>query len=518
VTILLVFPTVSYADPEGPQRVESFLTPYTIYHWWLTTWESGNVVCELFLEHEGQPTDLDIFNACGDSILEEWQGKGSCASLTTGDPACSGYYLHFKGSYQSQRTVLINLPEPEVTISLLECNPHPDDGRCLALPRLQFTAIEPLPNEEITRIEVSIEGNQSICEGNICIVELQPTLYEGVSFSFYARSSYGDTSPFYHGLLRLLATPEKDQTPAGWYLDVISPQWRGTQQRSCSLTWEAFPLPGGSVDWLTTPTAGDFLSTEGPLYYLAGALIRSGTVDAFGCPGYGLEANGSANQCGLEAAYDHVIDWQNRFDVLIFEEAQQAGIPATLLKRLFEHESQFWPGILSDPGEAGFGHLTSDGADVTFLWNETFFANFCPLVLSSEVCLQGYPQLTTDQQAMLRGALFNQVNADCPACPLGIDLTQADFSIHVFAQTLLANCEQVGRMTRNLGKDSPGNLASYEDLWRLTLANYHAGPGCVSEAMSKAWSRSKSFSWESVDLHFTEGCETASWYVDAITR
>jgi len=36
------------------------------------------------------------------------------------------------------------------------------------------------------------------------------------------------------------------------------------------------------------------------------------------------------------------------------------------------------------------------------------------------------------------------VSAACPDCPLGIDLRQANYSISIFARSLLANCEQVG--------------------------------------------------------------------------
>ena len=37
------------------------------------------------------------------------------------------------------------------------------------------------------------------------------------------------------------------------------------------------------------------------------------------------------------------------------------------------------------------------------------------------------------------GALVQKVNAACPDCPDGIDLTQANFSISIFARSILAN-------------------------------------------------------------------------------
>ena len=90
-----------------------------------------------------------------------------------------------------------------------------------------------------------------------------------------------------------------------------------------------------------------FLATISPYVYLAGNLIRRGEVDALECPDAGLGENGAANACGLEKAIPEVETWQNRFDVTILEAAGETGIPARLMKNLFAHESQFWPGILN---------------------------------------------------------------------------------------------------------------------------------------------------------------------------
>ena len=101
-----------------------------------------------------------------------------------------------------------------------------------------------------------------------------------------------------------------------------------------------------------------------------------------------------------------------------------------------------------------------------------------------EECGSGYLHIEEDQQELLRQALISSVNASCEECPLGLDLSQADFSVGVFAHTLLANCEQTGRLVRNVSGKAPGEVASYEDLWKMTLVNYNAGPGCFGDAFN----------------------------------
>jgi hypothetical protein len=59
------------------------------------------------------------------------------------------------------------------------------------------------------------------------------------------------------------------------------------------------------------------------------------------------------------------------------------------------------------------------------LWNPDFFRQFCPLVLNKEYCSLGFGNLEENEQEMLRGALVQKVDASCPGCPAGIDISQA---------------------------------------------------------------------------------------------
>jgi hypothetical protein len=246
-------------------------------------------------------------------------------------------------------------------------------------------------------------------------------------------------------------------------------------------------------------------------------LIQSGQVDASLCPDQGLNRNLIANACGVQEAYTEVVDWQNSFNVEIMDAARESGVPAQLLKNVFSRESQFWPGIYKNYREAGFGQLTENGADTVLLWNPSFFHQFCPLVLSQERCDLGFGNISKDEQAMLRGALVTKVNSTCPDCPVGIDLSQANFSVRIFAEGLIANCEQVGMIIRNTTSRDPGQVSNFEDLWRFTLVNYNAGSGCLSNAMLLAYRQYGYLTWENVSSKLEPACSKAIEYVDDIT-
>jgi hypothetical protein len=259
------------------------------------------------------------------------------------------------------------------------------------------------------------------------------------------------------------------------------------------------------------------MSTDAPLYYLAGRLIAQGVVDATACPSGGLLPNGYADACGLEKARPEVEVWQNQFDARIIEVAQKSDVPSQLLKNIFAQESQFWPGIFRVQWEFGLGQITDNGAEAVLLWNDSFYEQFCPLVLTEESCNKGYLHLQARDQALLRGALAGTANSDCLNCPAGVDLTQVDFSLTLFADTMRANCEQVGQIVYNATKLMPGAVSTYEDMWRFAVANYHAGPGCVSYAIYTAW-QGTTLTWDNVSSQFTDACRGVIPYVDKVTH
>ncbi len=504
-------------DPTSRQT--EITIPYIEYEWWLMRWSNNSHECQILVDHEGLPYPDDLFVQCGDSLYQEWLDTVACDPALKGDKtsSCSGLYLHQIAFEPKEKVVLVDLPLPEVWVSISGCSPTPPDNQCETLPNLVITAQEPLPNETITHIQGTYNRIPFVCAGDTCEVPLRPTRNEGIEIIFWADSSFGDSSEHFEALIRVTDSgvaegPEK----GGWIIDVMSSRLQGYQALGCGPIWSSFPPIGSLPGWLASPDSAELLATNDPYMYLAGRLITQDFVDASDCSGGGLEINGYANACGLEVARVIVDDWQNRFDSQIVAVSQETGIPSQLMKNLFAQESQFWPGAFNGAKEFGLGQLTEMGADTILLWNIPFYNQFCPLVLNIDSCNLGYAQLTEDDQAILRGAVAIQASSDCPSCPAGIDLNHAIFSIDLFAQTILANCQQAGQIVTNARGEYPGSVASYEDLWRFTLVNYHAGPGCLSNAIQALASRP--LTWENIAPRLERECPGTQNYIEGITK
>lgn len=511
---------ITYA--QSPDRQTTIIVSYTDYEWWLINWTENQILCQIIIDHEGLPTSSEVYRACGENLRTQWQSTPPCAQIANGESdtsACAGLYLHLASSQTKERDVVVVLPPSMVWITLDGCSPIPPENRCEQLPALTLTGEEPLPNETISAIHGTYDGQPFSCEADSCTIPLTSTPIDGVRIEFWAESSYGDSSERFTALVRVIdvgvsASPGS----GGWYVDILSTQWQGEQHSCCVETWEVFPPVGGTSTWLTTPERTELMATDDAYYYLAGRLITQGVVDASICPSGGLLPNGYADACGLENARDEVEAWQNQFDARIIEVAKESGIPAQLMKNLFAQESQFWPGVFRVPFEFGLGQMTDNGADTVLLWNSSFYDQFCPLILAEDACALGYLHLKADDQAILRGALALQAKADCSDCPSGVSLNNANFSIALFADTLQANCEQVAQIIYTATNETPGSVSNYEDLWRFTVANYHAGPGCLSYAMYTAWQRTGTLDWENVSDYFTEACQGVIPYVEKISK
>ncbi len=508
-------------QPPGPNRFAIIVQKYISYDWWLAGRMDNQVACSLSIDHVGLPTGGDIYTLCGQDIYNEWKITKPCPP----DEPCKGDYLQFVKSEQAQREVVVTQPPPVVWVTLDGCVPYKSTFRCEDLPTLVLTGEEPLHSEHITGLAGNVNGKPFTCNP-VCQVDLVPTNDAGTTLEFWAYSSYGDSSEKYQARVRVARSG--DPSDNAWYVDVLSSQWRGDTLAGCSQVWNKFPPIGGVPDWLSTPQRPEDLATHVSYEYLAANLIKHGTVDASSCDGGGLLANGLANTCGLDAARSAVDDWQNRFDNFIFLAAQQTGVPAQLLKSIFARESQFWPGRLADHPEIGLGQMTDGGADAVLSWNPSFYEQFCPSVLDPSICkTKIYPQpqdgwqglgLSEAERSIVRNALVHSVDAACQDCSMGIDLDKANFSVGVFAQTLLANCKQAGMVIDiNYGSSTPGDVASYEDLWRFTLVNYNAGPGCLGLAVDETSSLGEPLDWEHLSSHLTPACQGAIDYVNTIS-
>jgi len=503
-------------DPPGPDRFSVTTVDYTKYFWWMVRWGETDVVCHIEIDHEGMPTPGDVYVDCGEEIYDKWVKQKPCTE--TNVDHCKGFYVVLVDSEPAQKQISTKLPAPIIQVTLENCNPvyTSSTSICEFEPILVLTGVEPVPGFEIIGIEGLYEDQPFSC-GPVCRLKLPVTGEEGRVIQFWAYSSYGDSSEVFDAVVRVAETDEGNPDRSFWYVDVLSSQWAGVPVASCVEAWGVLPPVGGPPRWLSTPTQSETLGTEIPYNYLAANLIKNQVVDASFCDDNGLLPDGGANNCGMEAARSAVTEWQNQFDSLILNVAKDSGVPAHLLKNLFARESQFWPGI-STKKDVGLGQLTEHGADTTLLWNPPFFYQFCPLVMDSGECAKGYLDLDEEQRVYIRQALIGAVNATCETCPLGIDVERANFSIGVFAHTLLANCGQAGQLVENITDEIAGNSATYEDLWKFTLVNYNAGPGCLGDALQATDDDKQELTWENVSSHLAPACVGAVDYVNDISQ
>jgi hypothetical protein len=505
-------------QPPGPDRFSIIAVEYTAYEWHLKNWKDKKLACTVYSEHDQVPLPGEIYRDCGKIIYDTWMAQPICNINDVKN--CKGYYALLIDSEVKEKEIGLELPSASAWISLEDCEPvfSTSTNICETKPTLVFTGQEPLPNESIIKVEGSYNGEEFACdETDLCKFRIPETEVEGVPVEFWSYSSYGDSSEIFTAQVRVQIVDEGDPDQLYYYVDILSSQFQG-QSATCSEAWGVFPPVGGAPEWISTPTQSEDLSSDIPYTYLAANLILQGVVDAGSCPDGGIAPGNVVNQCGMEQARDAVTEWQNQFDELILTTAKETSVPAFLLKSLFARESQFWPGIYYASNDVGLGQLTENGADTTLFWNRSFFNQFCPLVMDSETCGIGYTNLDEELKIELRRALVGSVNLTCEECPLGFDLTQADFSVGVFAHSMTANCEQAGQVIKNYTGGSAGDVASYEDLWKFTLVNYNAGGGCLAEAISLAQGTTGlPLTWETVSPHLMGACSGAIDYVNDIS-
>lgn len=509
------------APPPGPDRYTAINVDYITYDWWLLKWVDNEVVCKLNVEHEGVPTLGEVYVDCGEDLYNAWVAQEACPSeiIRENSSNCPGYYLHLVSGTPKQREIAVALPPPVVWLELEGCYLESTTNYCESSPILLLLGDEPVLGERITYITGELDEEIFSCQNTNCELPLSETDENGVNLTFWAYSSYGDSSYVFDARLRVIHAEDEENNPF-WYVDVLSSQWRGEASASCAASWDVFPPIGGVPEWLSTPEDISALESNLPYVYLAENLIKRHIVDASQCLNFGLDDQGYPTPCGLEVAQPAMREWQNRFDALIVKASEETSIPAVLLKRLFARESQFWPGVFNADnagGDVGLGQLTAHGADIAFLWNPIFFEEFCPLVFASNECKGGYLSLNEEQRERIRGALVYSVNAMRDEAPLGLDLTQANLSVGVFANTLLGSCEQTGYVVQNNTGKRPRETTSYEDLWKFTLVNYNAGAGCLGLAINETRQKGDPIDWEHVSSNLTDVCIGAKDYVEGIS-
>ena len=147
-------------------RVTTLVVPYIEYEWWLMSWSGNQFLCQVLIDHDGLPTLSEVSQACSAEIANAWAGTPACKTPL----GCKGVYMHLIGSQAQERQVIVELPQPEIWVSLEGCTPQPPENRCTQIPSLVLTGIEPLPNERITAIQGILDGEPFYCLSDVCII------------------------------------------------------------------------------------------------------------------------------------------------------------------------------------------------------------------------------------------------------------------------------------------------------------------------------------------------------------
>ncbi len=489
--------------PPGPDRVRWVEETYWVYTWWLVGWEDDTVVCEIRLTAPGPPDGNTIYDECGPAAYQRWVQTAPCTEADKS--ACAGYYLFLAREEAHTRLVTRPLPAARIWLSLGRCLPQGLGVWCPQSPALTLAGEEPLAGHAVVEIAGELDGAPFSCRGDVCTLPLPPT---GVHhLTVWGLSSYGDSTTVQEMYVEVRPLEE------GWQLSLVSADRQPWPQPFCAEYWQAFPpLPDELPPWLQPLSAPDDLHTAYPLSFLAGRLLTNNLAEAASCLQNGVGDDGWATDCGLRSALPQVVAWQNRFNETLFQVGEQYQVPPLLLKNLFAYESQLWPGA-GAAGHAGFGQLTLGGADLALMWNPRLYEQFCPQVYAVDLCRQGYWSLNDVQRQFLQEAFYARMDAACSGCPNGVNVPQAEESIAWFAETLRASCAQTGAIITNFTGKPPGEILSYIDLWKLTLANYHAGAGCLGDALQAAQGE---LSWETLADAFPSGCRSAVPYVEAV--
>jgi hypothetical protein len=423
-------------------RVEYAQEEITEYIWHIIG-PDGLEFCRIITDTETGPALALVRALCGDFVADQ---------LSSGQ-----MYINLLTTRMVLRNIPVHLDGIKISLSISRrSNP----------PLAVIHAVDPLPGEEITRLELTINGHPHVCQDNPCSVPLR---YGEVELEYWAESSYGDDSGVHVALIRLgdVFTVIGDRTYSSW-----------TPEHRVPNVWMTFP-PSNPPEWLKN-APDKSLWTDRPYRYLAGKTILSGSLGVPECGNFGIVpySGGYASDCGLDFALEAVSLKQNTYNEEIMRASHSSGVPPWILKGIIAQESQFWPEAYGHYGEQGLFQLSRIGTDTLLRWSGDSYISFCSEIF--EDCeLLGYDNRADWEKEVLISAV----------------MAEAD-DIDLLGDVLTANAVQVARLLENyLGVTKPGEILSYEELWKLTIINYHAGPEFTAAVLHQVKQRDVEVNW-----------------------
>ncbi len=466
-------------------------------HWRFSRWSDGIKVCDIYVTHTNYPSGQEIRSYCGDEILLTWRETPACNEALLGQDAseCEGVYIGYLGKSIQLVKELVELPEVKLSVEMLNCVPGSwCDERLI----MRFNGEEPLSDHNVISMHVKIGSTEKKCDESFCDLRMPITYDQGVEVEFWATSDFGDESE--HIIFTLRNVPDENKNDM-FRVDVIGAGIEGGAPVG-SEEWHLIPILNHPDGYLfEQPISPGELKTNNRFLYLAGKLILTGKVDGSTCSGFGLVDNNTANPCGERLAQDKVEEWQNQYDEQIFQSSLEFSVPARLLKGIIAQETQFWPHPVHAK-EFGLGRITENGADLLLNWNTPIFLEKCNTLISVETCSAGYSNLDPEDQSLLRGLVLSDVGTDQ--------------EIALLAATFEASSTQVAQMVKNITQLPINEVSTYEEMWRISVANYHAGSGCVGTAMEAAWANGDNMYWDAIYPNLLGDCMGAVDYVESV--
>ena len=481
-------------EPTG--RIVEMKMTIMASHWQLAKWNDGSLVCDLHLKHEDWPTPNDIWDACGYPVLEEWVSTPACTEAVIGrsTKACNGLFLKYIGKTPITIIEIVELPEIVVQILPVNCN---TGEWCLTRPVIELQAYEPLAGYQINTVQVRLGGRETTFTEKNRRFNLPLTDEKGAWLEYWADSTYGDRSELFRVKYRNVVSDDG----SSFHFDLLGYEWNQKAASGAAL-WNLFPPVDGSLPpALVQPDSVYELRTQKSYLYLAGHLVQTGDIETSNCLDGGINLSGAATPCGERAGFSQVVDWQNRYDSSILDAALKYNIPARVLKNIIAQESQFWP-TSDDPFEKGLGYLTSDGVDMLLMWNLDYFLEMCIPDFGKNACASGYSHLSDIQKALLRKRVLDKIGTN--------------EEVDVLAAVLLASATQSGQLVQNTTRQEPSGATTYVDMWKIAVANYYTGSGCMGNAIENVVANEEPLSWKGVVPHLPEKCKLAEMYVEKI--
>ncbi len=412
-------------------------------------------------------------------------------------------------SYKLDRS-FISAPEKSINKSFsLESNAIisvepfncPIWGYCYESPILHFF-IKDLPeNPADYALRIEINGQVYYFENTDVEFQLPFTFSNGFLIKYWFENLQGSifaSDQFYYRLITI--NPETEL----YRIELLGHQWQEFVP-TYAFAWNIFPPTDGSdYGWAEQYDSASDLMTSNNYALLSGRLIWNGKVEADNCPNGGLELNGAANICGIEATREEVINWQNTHNSEMQIAGQDAFIPPKLIKGIIAFESQFWPSWEIE-GEYGLGMITEDGVDMLLMWNQPYFFQKCTLLYSNGSCEKGFLGLSDEQISHLVGYVLQDIG------------TELEYLL--IAEILNAASIQTSKVIHNYTGMTPSAVADFETLWHITLGIYNAGCGCMGNAIEESWKESnKSLTWSKISSNLNGDCASARDYLDKVIQ